>query len=282
MTWHLLGAGAMGSLAAFHLGAAGWPVEVPGREPGRLLRQLAFAPAQDATQLTLPVTIPARITRLLLATKAQQTAAALAPWLPRLAADVTLVCLQNGMGQLDGVALPPQARVVTAITTSGAWRAGETVQVVAENSTFMGDGGAAPPDWFAALAKVWPQLQWVADIRRRQLEKLAVNAVINPLTAIHDCCNGELLSAEREAELQALAAEVDDVLAAVEPGWPCDTLRRSRQVAQLTAGNVSSMLADVRAGRPTEIAFINGWLVRQAERCALAVPRNRALLARLA
>jgi 2-dehydropantoate 2-reductase len=38
------------------------------------------------------------------------------------------------------------------------------------------------------------------------------------------------------------------------------------------------MLQDVRAGRPTEIDWINGAIVRRAERYGLAVPRHRLLV----
>ncbi len=41
------------------------------------------------------------------------------------------------------------------------------------------------------------------------------------------------------------------------------------------------MLQDVEAGRRTEIDYINGYLLRVAERHGLAAPRNRALLQRI-
>ena len=48
-------------------------------------------------------------------------------------------------------------------------------------------------------------------------------------------------------------------------------------VARLTAGNVCSMLADRRAGRETEIDFINGAIADLAERYGLSAPVNRLL-----
>lgn len=267
----------MGSLAACHLQSAGMAVAVLGAAHDNLTRQLFFPQQTTPRLLTLPHDTPAVITHLLLATKAQQTGAALAPWRERLAPEATLVCLQNGMGQLDGLGLPATVRMISAITTSGAWRDRDKVQVVAENTTWLGDGNATAPAWVAPLARVWPGLEWVADIRRRQWEKLAVNAVINPLTALHDCRNGELLAAGLQDEVRALAAEVDRVLMALDPDWPCHTLARTEQVAALTAENVSSMRADVRAGRATEIDFINGWLVREAEKRHLSAPLNRRL-----
>jgi 2-dehydropantoate 2-reductase len=45
-----------------------------------------------------------------------------------------------------------------------------------------------------------------------------------------------------------------------------------------TAPNDSSMLQDVRAGRRTEIDWINGAVVRLADRHGLSVPRHRQLV----
>lgn len=275
----------MGSMAACYLQAAGFRVEalVQDASASALKRELTF-PSGESVSLSLAVTSPQAsspdITHVLLATKAGQTRAALAPWLSRLADDVTLVCLQNGMGQLDGIDLPPQVRLLPTITTNGAFRQGEQVRVVAENSTFIGDDDAAP-DWFMCLQTHWPGLAWCADLRQRQLAKLAVNALINPLTALHRCRNGELLTPSHYPQLVALAAEVDAILSVMDATWTCDALARAEQVAALTAANTSSMLADVLAGRATEIAFINGYLLREAERLGVSAPLNHELLQRL-
>jgi 2-dehydropantoate 2-reductase len=50
------------------------------------------------------------------------------------------------------------------------------------------------------------------------------------------------------------------------------------EVIHSTASNRSSMLQDVEAGRPTEIDFITGWLVRQANHHGVATPQNAELL----
>jgi len=49
-------------------------------------------------------------------------------------------------------------------------------------------------------------------------------------------------------------------------------------MAELTAGNRSSMLQDVRNGRPTEIDWINGEVVRRGRRHNVPTPVNEALL----
>jgi len=125
-----------------------------------------------------------------------------------------------------------------------------------------------------------------------QLEKLVVNAVINPLTALLRCKNGDLFSEPggdvaklmdtllREASgvLQRLVQHdsVREVLPAGHPGsleaqvsaqglverFSFTRLREMvYRVGDKVRDNTSSMLQDVRAGKPTEIREFNGWLV---------------------
>ncbi len=264
----------MGSLAASYLQQSGETVTALHPSATHLTRELHW-PSGEKTRLNLPAYSSAdHISHLLVATKAAQTADAIAPHLASLHHDAVIVCLQNGMGQW--ASLPDALHRVTAITTNAAFRQGNSVTVVAENATWLGDGSATSPEWVATLQTSWPGLAWTADINQRQLAKLAINAVINPLTAIHQCRNGELLAPSRYTELVALANEIDRILCGYSAHWQGNTLRQAEQVAQQTAHNISSMLADVQAGRPTEIDFINGWLVAQADRLGIDAPVNRA------
>jgi len=53
-------------------------------------------------------------------------------------------------------------------------------------------------------------------------------------------------------------------------------LQRALATASASAPNVSSFLADLRAGRPSEVQFVNGWLAQrgaaQADRAGGAPP----------
>jgi 2-dehydropantoate 2-reductase len=279
--WHLLGAGSMGSLAAWRLQQAGKTVRVIRSAQLSLQRTLHWPDGRQVS-LSLPAAGDEPIARLLVAVKAGATRAAVAPLLSRLVANASVLRLQNGMGSLDGLSLPPSARLCHLVTTDGAWRDGEQIHVVAENQTLIGDGSAAAPDWLAGLIPHWPGLRWCEDIERAQWSKLAINAVINPLTAGYRCRNGELLDGgEREQQMAALAAEVDAVLARILADWPGDTLARSREVALQTAANTSSMLADVLAARPTEIDFINGYLLGRAGALGMDLPSHRQWLTRI-
>ncbi|SMY29818.1 unnamed protein product [Zymoseptoria tritici ST99CH_1A5] len=116
------------------------------------------------------------------------------------------------------------------------------------------------------------------DLLQLQLEKLAVNSIINPLTALLDARNGAVLGSSsfhlvRTARM--LLAETSLVMRSLPElrhlpnvEWRFSAKRLEKLytiVAKKTAGNVSSMLADVRAGRRTEIEYINGYIVRRGE-----------------
>jgi 2-dehydropantoate 2-reductase len=119
----------------------------------------------------------------------------------------------------------------------------------------------------------------VDDIDQRLWRKLAVNSVINPLTALHDCRNGAVLELPGiDALLPALCAEV--CAAANAEGLALNAAQLVddvRHVCRVTAQNRSSMLQDIAARRLTEIDFINGYVVHKAAQYGLDCPQQRAL-----
>ncbi len=279
--WHVLGLGSLGSLCALRLLNAGQTVAVLPAAPAHTVSRTVHRAGQPAVTITLPCIGNEPVVHLVLAVKAPHTCSALLPWLQRLDAGATLICLQNGFGSLDNLALPAQLRVLHAVSTDGVWRDADQIHVAAENDTLIGDAGAAP-DWLASVQRGWPQLHWCEDIELARWRKLAVNAVINPLTALYRCRNGALLDgAERQLAMQQLASEVDLLARQLFPDWPCDTASRSAEIARQTAANTSSMLADVLAGRRTEIDYINGYLLRHAQRLGIALPAHADIYQRI-
>lgn len=123
------------------------------------------------------------------------------------------------------------------------------------------------------------------DLLQLQLEKLAVNAVINPLTALMGCFNGELLHQPSMARvIRLLLAEICLVIKSLPElkGVPnlnvrFDIGRLEAQVigiANKTAQNKSSMLQDINQGRLTEIDYITGYIVRRGEEVGIQCVLN--------
>ena len=121
------------------------------------------------------------------------------------------------------------------------------------------------------------------NIYRAQWHKLAVNCVINPLTALYRVRNGDLLyhtAAERDT--RTLCSEICAVSQAM--AIPLDKQQLHQRViavCEQTADNISSMLQDVRSGRATEIDYINGYLQQKALEHAISCPTNVHILDRV-
>jgi 2-dehydropantoate 2-reductase len=119
----------------------------------------------------------------------------------------------------------------------------------------------------------------VADLEALVWGKLAINAAINPLTALLRMPNGELLSSPTTRDLMGRAArEVAAVAAArgITLPYP-DPAAAAEDVATRTATNSSSMLQDVRRGALTEIDAICGAVVAAGAEVGVRTPINQIL-----
>lgn len=93
-------------------------------------------------------------------------------------------------------------------------------------------------------------------------EKLIINAVINPLTALFDVKNGQILTNPHLFKLaNKLCTEACLVL-----NLDCiEQWKRVQDVADNTANNISSMLNDIRNGVQTENEAISGYLLTESK-----------------
>lgn len=203
-----------------------------------------------------------------------------------------LIGLQNGIGHIERLKEGlPGVGVAAAVTTEGASRQSySSVAHTGSGELWMGPAESAEERNTSAEFVENRQKMFLDslngagfraglsnEMNDRIFQKLLINAVINPLTAIYDVCNGELPKHPFRLRLmQALCEETSAVLTAAgfrqENGWD-----KVLGVCEATAANVSSMLSDVRAGRQTEIAWINGGVAELARRYGLKAPLNEGL-----
>lgn len=178
---------------------------------------------------------------------------------------VPTVFMQNGMGHLDAIQTI-NAPSYLGIVQHGAVRETD----LAVHHLGLGMIKLAPvsgtvqeakkiveqldrPDFPFQLEKNWEQLV---------KEKLIVNAVINPLTALFDVKNKAIIEnkhirniAIKLCEESARALKIDGELA-----W-----HLVGTVAASTGENTSSMRADRLQGKQTEIEAISGYILKQNE-----------------
>ncbi len=277
----ILGIGAIGQLLAQQLAAAGlepWLLprantpslaeqgeeQVYTLELGDQSLQTSFlCLAQDSSKLK-------QLDLLLVTVKAYQVEAALEPLLPKLPPDCRILLLHNGLGPHQSLAAKLNGRPLSLGTTSqGALKLSSNhIRQTGSGLTQIGDliGASMPEAMKTTLLNAIPGSQWSDAILEALWQKLAVNAVINPLTAIHRVNNGALAAPEFEGTICAILDELLQVAKQEGIALTFDALHaRVKEVIRLTAANYSSMYQDLKHGRKTEIDYINGYLQQRAE-----------------
>lgn len=215
---------------------------------------------------------------LLVTLKAWQVSDAVKGLVASLSPTTPVLLLHNGMGTVEELKSLPNP-LLMGTTTHAARRDGNVIIHVASGITHIGPARAQDGE-FSYLADTLqmalPDVAWHNTIRPALWRKLAVNCVINPLTALRDCKNGDLRDVPEEIE--KIAREVAAVIEREGHHISADELiAYVHQVIESTAENISSMLQDVRAMRHTECDYITGYLLRRARAHGIAVPENARL-----
>jgi 2-dehydropantoate 2-reductase len=184
------------------------------------------------------------------------------------------ISLQNGLGNVEQLG----AKAFAGTTAEGATLLGPgNVKAGGSGPTYI-----VAPEWVVDLLKSAGFEAYACDSNKaRSLlwGKLAISCGINALTALLRIPNGALLTipaatglmerAVMECASMARAAGIDLPLA--------DPVSYTKQVAERTAANKSSMLQDVLRGAPTECDAINGAVVREGKRLGIPTPVNEIL-----
>ncbi len=197
-----------------------------------------------------------------------------------LAEDGLALTLQNGLGNREAlVEALGSPRVALGVTTTGATlEAPARVRAVGDDMISLGVHARLKP-----LAELLRQagfvVETVSDTETLLWGKLLINAAINPLTALLDVPNGELLARPSARSLLGAAAKEAAAVAVaggVRLPYP-DPVVTVETIARRTTTNSSSMRQDVRRGAPTEIDAINGAIARFGEQHNVPTPINRTL-----
>ncbi len=201
-----------------------------------------------------------------------------------LPAKAIVIFCHNGMGALENLASLTQPALVL-LTTHGC-KVEKPFHVVhtgiGHNNLGLLYGQLTTTikeTMTTTLEQALPSLLFVDNIQEKQWLKLAINCVINPLTALYNIDNGQLLESKYNEIVTELINEIITVASAEGIKFEFDNLQQQlRLVAKNTANNCSSMRADVLQNRKTEIDYINGYIVNLAEKHKICVPANEKLL----
>ena len=192
--------------------------------------------------------------------------------------------LMNGMGnrELFGTQVPgASGRTLEGITSNGVRFAQDgRIELKGKGTTVIEKSLPQELEQFmkSRFEDREFQIEFSADFKRQQWNKLFINSVINPIAALARQKNGIILSKVLGGTVERVVRE--GVAVAQELGMDFDpdaVLELVLSVAEKTGENSCSMLQDVLKNKTTEIDSINGYIVRLAEEHSIAVPVNGAL-----
>lgn len=198
--------------------------------------------------------------------------------------DGIAVTLQNGLGNYDILArILGKQRVTAGITSQGATIVSPGfLRYAGGGRTFITKQDAAAKK-LTLLSAAFNEAGLPTDLIENAAPhiwgKLVVNAAVNPLSALLEVRNGELLRKHAiVAIMTAAGQEVANVAGAQGIQLPFQDVEEQIYIAcKLTSGNNSSMYQDIRRGAATEIDAINGAVVAIGKKLQIPIPVNARL-----
>ncbi|MBI4962976.1 MAG: 2-dehydropantoate 2-reductase [Desulfomonile tiedjei] len=289
----VVGAGALGSVIGGLLHEAGLdPVfierdrdevrlvkeqglRLEGVSGDRYIRPRIVAEASEAGAIDLALVL----------VKSYDTAASVETLKQILAPDGLVLTLQNGIGNYETLNQAFPGQVLLGTTTMGAMTLGPgRFRHTGLGQTHFGEADGRVRERTSAVGAILEKMNGgpvhvVDNAVGCVWSKLIINAAINAPATLLRVRNGDLPASPAGRQLIHKIVE------------ECLTIVRAKKinlifqdpeatviaVCEGTAGNVNSMFQDIRAGRRTEIDFINGALAKEAKTLGISVPVNRAL-----
>ncbi|MEM4094900.1 MAG: 2-dehydropantoate 2-reductase, partial [Thermoplasmatales archaeon] len=115
--------------------------------------------------------------------------------------------------------------------------------------------------------------EWVDNIEAEIYRKAAINAVINPLTAIFKVENRLIVEEPNIREI-SMAATGELTVLFNKIGYKFDIWKDIVDTCTVTGRNLSSTLQDITMGRRTEIDSITGEILKMADKFDIKMPIN--------
>ncbi|WP_409439343.1 ketopantoate reductase family protein [Psychromonas sp. GE-S-Ul-11] len=290
----IIGAGAIGCLWLAKLLQAGYPCHIVSRSP-LTTNTLTLTDLMGKShsfnishgEYLLNTSLEAQQSSLLVCVKAHQVLPALLQQQTHIHPQQAIILMHNGYGCAEQVATHfPDNPIICASTANAS---------LLTNTLTITHTGAGPSyfgfypghsqvsnsqqieailnSYLFPLLQVMPNSHTSQSIIEKCWLKLVINAVINPLTAIHQIKNGQLRLTQYAPLIQPLVLETFAIAEAEQLNFDLNELQDTvANVIAATADNYSSMNRDIYYGRETEIEFINGYLIKKAQQHNIETP----------
>lgn len=282
----VVGAGAVGCYFGGMLARAGLPVTLVGRPlhvdaiaaHGLRMETRTFDEAV-AVVTTTDIAAVSAADVVLFCVKSTDSEATARQILPHLPATAVVLSLQNGVENAEIVRrVLPQTVLPTVVYVATEMAGPGHLKHHGRGELVIGDS-AASAAIVADFARAGVPVQLDTNVMGQLWAKLIVNCAYNAMSAIAQKPYGELV---KVAGIDALMRIVVDECLAVAradgitvPGDPYEAVHR---IAQTMAGQYSSTAQDVARGKPNEIDYLNGYVVRRGLAHGIAAPVNQTLL----
>lgn len=281
----VIGAGAVGCYYGGLLLKAGHDVTFIGRPVhvdainahGLLLDTQSFKghlPARAATDTS--TLAPSDL--VLVCVKSADTEAAGRALAGCLRQDTSVLSLQNGVDNAPRLAAVIGHAVIPVVVYVGSEMAGPG------HVRHHGGGDLAigPSAASAALAQTLQAagigVTIADDIDKTLWSKLIINCAFNALSAVAGIAYGPML--EVEGTRQVVISAVQEATAVARTcgvAIPDELIDRILNIPTIMPNQMSSTAQDLSRGKPSEIDFLNGHVVRKGAELGIATPTNQAL-----
>jgi len=284
----VMGAGAVGCYYGGLLARAGHEVVLIGRQPhvaaiqrNGLRVQTAAFDEQVNVHASTDVNAAQDAQLVLFCVKSPDTESAgsqLASW---LAPDSLVLCLQNGVDNADRLrtVLPSTQQVAAAVVYVATEMAGPGHVRHHGRGELVIEPTPGSAEAARVLGEAGTQVQISDNVRGALWSKLILNCAYNALSAITHLPYGQVVHGD------GVDAVLKDVVNECLAVGEADGARLSRAdieaAVQRLPGSMpaqySSTSQDLSRGKPTEIDYLNGYVVRRGQALGIPTPANRVL-----
>ena len=240
-----------------------------------------------------------------LATKANDVESVSKSILPYLKNDSCVVTLQNGIVEDAVAAVVGSSRVIGSIVVwASTMSEPGVIEKTAHGVTFLGlideMGNEQRLEQAAKLLEYCEPVRITDNIYGALYSKLVINACINGLSAVSGFCLGDLVSDERTRTLfMGIATEVCEVaekanvkletIGDIKVTAFAKTVSDTEEIISKKLEGIRmfgakypevkpSALQSLERGRPSEIDYLNGYIVRKGKEVGVKTPINSAIV----
>ena len=198
---------------------------------------------------------------------------------------IPILIMMNGMGVIEIVSSYfPNNQVFQAVTTHGARFEKNSLSHTGCGDTqlggYQGEKYKQQRDALCKLLNTYlPKTFLSNNIEQTLWKKLLINAVINPLTTIHNIDNGQIISNPSiKQESYLLCQELSPLLCKLNAFEDSQQLfEQICFIAKQTKNNTSSMLQDHLNHKKSEIESITGYLLNKTKRLNIELPLHNKI-----